>query len=306
VGSVIFADERFNEHDRACFSVAFEQEAFRYDGDRHASIRVPKGAHLVDLGLTNKVVLITGGAKGIGAAIARTIAQEGAIPVIIDRDQDAAEKLQAELQQFHGDSYLVVAELNTAEACFAAIEQTFKKVGRIDALVNNAGVNDSVGLEKGSPDQFVASLQRNLLHYYNMAHYALPHLKRAQGSIVGIGSKTAVTGQGGTSGYVASKGAILSLTREWAAELLPYGIRVNAVVPAEVMTPLYQQWLGTFADPEEKLNTIVSKIPLGKRMTTADEIAATVVFLISSKASHITGQHLYVDGGYVHLDRALT
>jgi L-fucose dehydrogenase len=139
-----------------------------------------------------------------------------------------------------------------------------------------------------------------------MAHYALPHLKRAQGSIVGIGSKTAVTGQGGTSGYVASKGAILSLTREWAAELLPYGIRVNAVVPAEVMTPLYQQWLGTFADPEEKLNTIVSKIPLGKRMTTADEIAATVVFLISSKASHITGQHLYVDGGYVHLDRALT
>jgi L-fucose dehydrogenase len=96
------------------------------------------------------------------------------------------------------------------------------------------------------------------------------------------------------------------MTREWAAELLPYGIRVNAVVPAEVMTPLYRQWLGTFADPEEKLKAIVAKIPLGKRMTTAEEIAAMVIFLISSKASHITGQHLYVDGGYVHLDRALT
>jgi L-fucose dehydrogenase len=145
-----------------------------------------------------------------------------------------------------------------------------------------------------------------LLHYYNMAHYALPHLKRTGGSIVSISSKTAATGQGGTSGYVASKGAILAMTREWAVELLPYGIRVNAVVPAEVMTPLYQQWLSTFANPEEKLKTIVAKIPLGKRMTTSEEIAAMVVFLISSKASHITGQHLYVDGGYVHLDRALT
>jgi L-fucose dehydrogenase len=260
----------------------------------------------VDLGLTNKVVLITGGAKGIGAAITRTVAQEGAIPVIIDRDQDAGEKLHAELRQSHADSYLVVAELNTAEACFAAVEQTLKKLGRIDALVNNAGVNDSVGLEKGSPDQFVASLQRNLLHYYNMAHYALPHLKRTAGSIVSISSKTAVTGQGGTSGYVASKGAILAMTREWAVELLPYGIRVNAVIPAEVMTPLYQQWLSKFPNPEDKLKAIVARIPLGKRMTTSEEIAAMVVFLISCKASHVTGQHLYVDGGYVHLDRALT
>ena len=260
----------------------------------------------MDLELKDKVVLITGGAKGIGAAIAQTVAQEGAIPVIVDRDQEAAEKLRAELQERGSISYVVIAELATAEACSGAVEQTLKKFARIDALVNNAGVNDGVGLEKGTPGQFVASLQRNLLHYYYMAHYAVPHLKRAGGCIVSISSKTAVTGQGGTSGYVASKGAILALTREWAVELLPYGIRVNAVVPAEVMTPLYQQWLSTFANPEEKLKTVVAKIPLGKRMTTSEEIAAMVVFLISSKAGHITGQHLYVDGGYVHLDRALT
>ncbi len=260
----------------------------------------------MDLELKDKVTLITGGAKGIGAAIAQTVAQEGAIPVIVDRDQEAAEKLHEDLRKRGSVSYVVVAELATAEACSGAVEQALKKLGRIDALVNNAGVNDGVGLEKGTPDQFVASLQRNLLHYYHMAHYALPHLKRTSGSIVSISSKTAVTGQGGTSGYVASKGAILALTREWAVELLPYGIRVNAIVPAEVMTPLYQQWLSTFANPEEKLKTIVAKIPLGKRMTTAEEIAAMVVFLVSAKASHITGQHLYVDGGYVHLDRALT
>jgi L-fucose dehydrogenase len=260
----------------------------------------------MDLGLKDKVVLVTGGAKGIGAGIARTVAEERAIPVIVDRDQEAAEKLQAELRQRGSVSHLVVAELATAEACSGAVEQTLKELGRIDALVNNAGLNDGVGLAKGTPDQFVASLQRNLLHYYNMAHYALPHLKRTGGSIVSISSKTAVTGQGGTSGYVASKGAILAMTREWAVELLPYGIRVNAVVPAEVMTPLYEEWLSTFGNPEEKLKMIVAKIPLGKRMTTSEEIAAMVVFLISSKASHITGQHLYVDGGYVHLDRALT
>jgi NAD(P)-dependent dehydrogenase (short-subunit alcohol dehydrogenase family) len=145
-----------------------------------------------------------------------------------------------------------------------------------------------------------------LLHYYYMAHYALPHLKKSRGNIVNISSKTAITGQGGTSGYVSAKGAILALTREWAAELLEYEIRVNAVVPAEVMTPLYRQWLDTFPKPEQKLKSVQSKIPLGKRMTAPEEIAAMVVFLLSSRASHITGQHIFVDGGYVHLDRALT
>jgi L-fucose dehydrogenase len=105
---------------------------------------------------------------------------------------------------------------------------------------------------------------------------------------------------------VASKAAILGMTREWAAELLPHSIRVNAVIPAEVMTPLYQQWLDTFPSPQKKLDSVVAKIPFEKRMTTPQEIAAMVAFLISSKAGHITGQHLFVDGGYVHLDRALT
>jgi L-fucose dehydrogenase len=260
----------------------------------------------MDLHLKGKVVLITGGAKGIGAAIVRGCCAEGAVPVIVDRDEQAGEELQAELRTSRAETGLIIADLSSPEACASAIEGTIQKLGRLDVLVNNAGVNDGVGLENGSPEKFVASLERNLIHYYAMAHHALGALKKARGSIVNISSKTAVTGQGGTSGYVASKGAILGLTREWAAELLPYGIRVNAVVPAEVMTPLYRQWLGTFPDPEQKLTQVVSKIPLEKRMTKAEEIAAMVLFLISEQASHITGQHLFVDGGYVHLDRALT
>src|ERR1700730_11858929 len=260
----------------------------------------------MDLQLKDKVVIVTGGAKGIGAAIVHACAAEGAIPVIVGRNAEAGKQLQSELQDSGATCGLITVDLATAECCSESVEQTLKSFGRIDALVNNAGRNDKVGLEHGSPDEYVASLNRNLVHYYSMAHYALPHLKRSRGAIVNIGSKTAVTGQGSTSGYASSKGAVMALTREWAAELLPCGIRVNTVVPSEVMTPLYRSWLDTFPNPEEKLATILTKIPLDQRMTTVDEIAAMVIFLISAKSSHTTGQHLFVDGGYVHLDRALT
>lgn len=260
----------------------------------------------MDLQLKDKIILVTGGAKGIGAAIVRACAAEDAVPVIVGRDPDSGRQVQAEIERSGGRCELIAVELSAPENCSRSVDEVAQKFGRVDALVNNAGRNDKVGLEQGNPEEYVASLQRNLVHYYAMAHYALPHLKRSKGSIVNVGSKTAVTGQGSTSGYASSKGAIMALTREWAAELLPYGIRVNTVIPAEVMTPLYRSWLDTFPHPEEKLANILSKIPLEKRMTTSEEIAAMVVFLISPRSSHTTGQHLFVDGGYVHLDRALT
>jgi L-fucose dehydrogenase len=259
----------------------------------------------MDLQLKDKVIVVTGGAKGIGAAVVRACASEGAIPVIVDRDGTAGDALRLELLDSGARCVLVAVDLSTAENCSQAISDIFAEHQRIDALVNNAGMNDRVGLEHGSPEKYAGSLKQNLLHYYNMAHYALPHLKRSRGSIVNVASKTAVTGQGGTSGYASSKGAILALTREWAVELLDSGIRVNAVVPSEVMTPLYRQWLDTFANPEEKLSWILSNIPFEKRMTTPEEIASTILFLISARSGHTTGQHLFVDGGYVHLDRAL-
>ena len=260
----------------------------------------------MDLQLKDKVIVITGGAKGIGAAITRTGVEEGAIPVVVDRDQQALQHIEKDLKAKQKKVLCLAAELSKPQECRRVISEAHRQLGRIDALVNNAGVNDKVGLEQGSPEEYVASLERNLLHYFNMAHYALPHLKKANGAIVNISSKTALTGQGGTSGYASAQGAILALTREWAVELLPYQIRVNAIVPAEVMTPLYRQWLDTFPNPDEKLAGITAKIPLGKRMTLAEEIGWTAIFLLSPRSGHTTGQQLFVDGGYVHLDRAIT
>ena len=153
--------------------------------------------------------------------------------------------------------------------------------------------------------KFMVSLHKNLVHYYLMAHFALPFLKKSKGSIVNITSKTAETGQGNTSAYAAANGGRNALTREWAVELLKYGIRVNAVVVAECFTPLYQSWIQTFDDPQKKLHEITDKIPLEKRMTTAQELANSVAFLLSERSSHTTGQLIHVDGGYVHLDRAI-
>jgi L-fucose dehydrogenase len=247
----------------------------------------------MDLGLQGKVVLVTGGAGGIGGAIVKLLAAEGATPVVLDSRRPSETSARS-----------VQLDLTDEEACAAGVKEIFGALGRIDGLVNNAGVNDRIGLEAGR-GEFARSLQRNLVHYYVMMRHCLPHLISARGAIVNIASKVAVTGQGGTSAYSAAKGGQLSLTREWAAELAAHGVRVNAVVPAEVQTPLYEEWLASFPDPAQKRASIERRIPLGHRLTRAEEVADTVVFLMSARASHVTGQWWFVDGGYTHLDRAL-
>ena len=259
----------------------------------------------MDLLLKDKIIMVTGGAKGIGAAITHTLASEGAIPFVIGRNEEDNAAIVREIESKDQRSFYVTAELTQPAECKKAVDAVIEKCGRIDGLVNNAGVNDGIGLEKGSYEAFMASLHKNLVHYYLMAHHALPHLIESKGAIVNIGSKTAETGQGNTSAYAASNGGRNALTREWAVELLKYGIRVNAVIVAEAWTPLYETWINTFPDPAKKLASIISKIPFEKRMTTTEEIADMVAFLLSERSSHTTGQLIHVDGGYVHLDRAI-
>ena len=260
----------------------------------------------MNLQLNDKVIVVTGGARGIGKGVAIALAKEGAIPVIVSRTETESLKTIAEIEAIGGKAYEVQANLTDPEGCKIAVEEVISKVGRIDGLVNNAGENDGVSLVNGTYEGFMNSLHKNLVHYFLITHYCLPELIKTKGSILNISSKTADTGQGGTSGYAASNGGRNALTREWAVELLPHNIRVNAISVAECWTPLYERWISSLNNPEEKLASITKHIPLGKRMTTTEEIGSAAAFLLSPLSSHTTGQIVYVDGGYVHLDRSVS
>jgi L-fucose dehydrogenase len=250
-------------------------------------------------------MIVTGGGSGIGRSIAHTLVSEKAIVCIIDRNNQTFPDISKSLEDTGGRIIYLKTELTDKDACCGAVEQVLEKYGRIDGLINNAGLNDGVGLENGDYKRFVESISNNVGHYHTMSENCLPHLKKSKGVIVNICSKTAETGQGGTSGYAAANGGRLALTKNWAAMFPSTGIRVNAVIVAECWTPQYKWWIGQQENPEEKLKKITSKIPLENRMTTCEEIAYTVLFLLSPRSSGINGQLMHVDGGYVHLDRAV-
>ena len=259
----------------------------------------------MDLQLQDKVALVTGGSKGIGEAVVRTLLAEGAHVANINRSTAEGQALEAEYEAAGKQCFFVQADLAEAAACERVVQETLAKFGRIDIVINNAGINDGINLEAG-PCAFVESLQRNLVHYYAIVHHALEALRSSQGSIVNIGSKVSITGQGNTSGYAAAKGGINGLTREWAVDLARDSIRVNAVLPAETWTPLYDKLLNELEDPDQAKKEIEELIPFQRRFTTTQEIADMVVFLASPRSGHTTGQIIFVDGGYTHLDRKYT
>ena len=255
----------------------------------------------MDLGLRDKIVLVTGGAKGIGAATVKAFLVEDCKVVIVDRDIEAGSNLA---KSSGSKARFVEAELTNLKSCKQAVEQSFSWFGGLDVLVNNAGFNDGLGLET-SPEDFMTSVQNNLLHVYAMTHYSLPQLRKGPGSILNLGSKVSVTGQGKTSAYAAAKGAISALTREWAVALAPEKVRVNCVIPAECLTDQYEQFFQTQTDPDAAKKAITDIVPFEQRLTTPEEIAQTIVFLASNRSSHTTGQLVFVDGGYTHFDRAV-
>jgi len=260
----------------------------------------------MNLNLQDKVIAITGaaGLKGsIGQTILQHLVKEGAIPAIIDRNDRGLEYVK-KIQDLGIDAIFCKTDVTDPDQIKNAVDTISKKYGRIDVVINNVGVNDVAGLD-ASYDEFIQSLKLNLVSYFLVVKHALPYLIKSKGNILNIGSKVALTGQGNTSGYAAAKGGVLSLTREWAVDLIKYGIRSNAIIIAESWTPSYDTWVKTLENGEEKLKEITDKIPLENRMTTPTEIANTCLFTISELSSHTTGQFIFVDGGYTHLDRVL-
>ena len=258
----------------------------------------------MDLQLKGKVVLVSGGGAGIGSGIVVSLVKEGAVPIILTRSDKP--EFKKELDAMGADYEFHLIDLNNTDQIKPIVDDVAKRRGGIYGVVNNAGCNDNKALEETSWPDFEKSLHGNLTHYYELVRAALPYLIKSKGSVLNITSKTALTGQGKTSAYAAAKGAILGLTREWAAAFLQYEIRVNAIVVSECWTPLYAKWIKTFDDPEARKKVITDKIPFQHRFTTIEEIGDNTVFLLSPVSSHTTGQWVFVDGGYVHLDRALT
>ena len=258
----------------------------------------------MELGLQEKVIIVTGGGSGIGASVVDKLSLIGATPVIIDKSKPD-DTFYETIKKRCPRAIWKTLDLCDDKDCEYAVKDILAKLSRIDGLVNNAGINDAIGISAG-PYEFRKSLDRNLVHYYTMTSLCIMELIKTKGAIVNVSSKVVLTGQSGTSGYAAAKGGILALTREWAAEHSDCGLRVNAVIPGEVMTPMYEKWLEGFKTPDEKLKQITSRIPLEKRMAKVEELAMPIVFLLSQWAGHITGQFLVVDGGYSHLDRGLT
>ena len=246
----------------------------------------------------SKVVIVTGGAQGIGRGCVEVFSEAGACVVILDRDHGAADTLAAQCNQKRADSaQAIVCDVADAAALQRAIKKAAQRWMRLDCLINNAGIHpadtplDNMPLAEA---QHVFAV--NFFSTYVASQAALPFLRKTRGTIINMSSMTAVLGQRNSTAYAASKGAQLSFTKALALEAAADGIRVNAVLPSNVDTPLMRAWANSLPDPEDALQRIAALQPLG-RMASPAEIGRVCLFLASEDASFITGQGIQADGG---------
>jgi NAD(P)-dependent dehydrogenase (short-subunit alcohol dehydrogenase family) len=244
-----------------------------------------------------KTVLVTGAAKGIGQAVAAHMVREGARVAMIDRDGAALDAAAAELNRITAGSALALtADVSCNADVARAVESAVTQFNGLDVVVNNAGIHFARALEEYTDEEWQRIFAVNVNGAFYTTRAALPALRRSRGVIVMVSSMTALVGQDRGAAYVASKGALVSMTRALALELAADGIRVNCVCPAGVDTPLLRSWAATLPDPDAVLRG-QADMHLLKRLATADDIAATIAFLASPAASFITGTIIPVEGG---------
>lgn len=246
----------------------------------------------------DKVAIVTGGGKGIGAGCTKVLTREGGTVAILDVDTAAADALVAEIDaEEKGRALSIRCDVSDRQQLQQAIEKVARECGRIDCLVNNAGVHPpATSLLETTPELLRQVFAVNFDATYFASQFALPYLRQSRGTIVNISSMTAVLGQRHSSAYAASKGAQLSFTKALAVEVGKDGIRVNAVLPSNVDTPLMRQWAATLDNPQSALQEIAQLQVLG-RMATIEEIGRVVLFLATDDSSFVTGQGIEVEGG---------
>jgi NAD(P)-dependent dehydrogenase (short-subunit alcohol dehydrogenase family) len=245
-----------------------------------------------------KVALVTGGAAGIGAGCVRVFAHEGARVAIIDVDAGRGQILADEMNESRPESALFVpCDVSVPNQVERAVEATVLAFGGLNTLINNAGIHPPArSIDETSIDELEQVLRVNFGSTFAFAKFAAPHLRRSRGTIVNISSMTAVLGQEKSAAYSASKGAQLSFTKALALELGRDGVRVNAILPSNVDTPLMRAWAATLDDPQSALQRVANLQVFG-RMADPEEIGRVCLFLSTEDSSFITGQGIEVEGG---------
>jgi NAD(P)-dependent dehydrogenase (short-subunit alcohol dehydrogenase family) len=248
--------------------------------------------------LEKKVVLVTGASKGIGLGCVLVCLRHGARIGLLARDPKAASaKIEVAGFCFEKNVLPLTADVREPQELEQAIAATVAHFGRLDGIINNAGWHPpATSIDDTSLDDFEALLRLNLTSTFLGCKYAVPHLRQTKGAIVNMSSEVALIGQADAPAYVTSKAGQIGLTRALALDLARDGVRVNAVCPAGVMTPLMKEWASTLDDPKAALAEVDSWHPLG-RMATIEEIGEVCAFLLSSEAAFITGQEICPDGG---------
>lgn len=241
--------------------------------------------------LKDKVALITGGGQGIGRLTALTFAREGARVAVADINISAATAVAAEIEQLDGQAKAVFLDVSRAESVEAALQSVTNWAGGVDALINNAGITRDARMQKMTEEQFDAVINVNLRGVWLCAKACVPSMvARGGGAILNAASVVGLYGNFGQTNYVAAKAGVIGMTKTWARELGPSGIRVNAVAPGFTATEM----LATV--PEKVLESVRERTPL-RRLGKPEDIANAYLFLASDEAAFITGQVLSVDGG---------
>jgi NAD(P)-dependent dehydrogenase (short-subunit alcohol dehydrogenase family) len=247
--------------------------------------------------LSGKVIIVTGAAKGIGLGCAKICAEQGASVVIGDIDRKEGMQAERALIDAGGAALFVSCDMTNEEAVRQLIQKTLDRFERLDCLLNNAGWHPPANnIDDISVMDFEGLLRLNLTSTFMACKYAVPHLRKERGSIINMSSEVGLIGQAMAVSYVSTKAALIGLTKALALDLAQEGVRVNAVCPAGVQTPLMREWAATQYDPQAALKLVDSWHPLG-RMATAEEIGRVCAFLASDDASFITGQAICPDGG---------
>jgi NAD(P)-dependent dehydrogenase (short-subunit alcohol dehydrogenase family) len=246
----------------------------------------------------NRVVIVTGGSKGIGEGCAQVFCREGGLVSILARGAEAGQALASELTTHGpGRAIFVPCDVGCHEQLRDAIEHTVKHFGRLDCIINNAGQHPPAMTIDETSVEFMNDLMRvNYLSTFAGCRYAVPHLRKTRGTIVNISSMTAVLGQEHSTAYCATKGAQVSLTKSLAIELGREGIRVNAILPSNIDTPLMRDWAATLPDPQSALERVAALQVFG-RMGTIQEIGEIALFLACEESSFLTGQAIEAEGG---------